>query len=338
MLRRYVLVSAMSLTLLPVLSACSQVAPQELAQTPGGETPSAARLYFDDNVEVVFEGRCASCHANESDATAAPDYLGLVATQYYDHLVQRTDFVSCNPENSLLLNKGFDPGHPGGDLSADERQKIETWLNVEANERFDSVCGGTTAPPPDDDGVEETSSTTGETPTPPPEVLTGTKAMEQFGECMTLTDWVDTGMPLVANQNSNLGDITFDGCYSCHNAPQGMNLMPDPNLELSGKEVEKAYEYMRHMYASFNLVTWTVNDEDGSFKDLVKSNRWRDKGIEAAAPGSTHPMYELSPERQAAYEAWFDVTYARWKTGDCLAEEGTGGGGGGGGTGGVEGQ
>jgi hypothetical protein len=341
MLRRYVLVSAITLPLLaslPLLTACSQEAPKELAQPPGGETPSAARLYFDDNVEIVFEGRCASCHANEGDPTAAPDYLGLSVEQYYDHLVQRTDFVSCNPENSLLLNKGFDPGHPGGDLSVDERQKIETWLNIEANQRFDSVCGGGTPPPtPDDDGTEQTTSTGG-TPTPPPEVLTGTKAMEQFGECMTLTDWVDTGMPLVSNQNSNLGDITYDGCYSCHNAPQGMNLMPDPNLELSGPEIDKAYEYMRHMYASFNLVTWTVNDADGSFKDLVKSNRWRDKGIEAQADGSTHPAYELTEERQAAYEAWFDLTYARWQAGECLTGAGTGGAGGEAGLGGAGGE
>ena len=332
MLRHYVFVSAMTL---PLIVGCTQETPEVLAQPPGGETPTAARLYYQENVNGMFETRCSTCHANDADQAGAPDYLGLIPAEYYDHLVVRTDFVSCNPENSLLLNKGFDPGHPGGDLSPDERQRVTTWLNIEANLRFKSVCGGSSPPPEQPD---PTSGNTGKTPPPPEEQLTGTKAMEQFGECMKYQDWLDNLIPEIANQNSNLADITYDGCYSCHNAPQGMNLMPDPNLANAETQIMKAHEYMRVMYASFNLVTWTVNDEDGSFKDLVKSNRWRDKGIEAAAPGSTHPMYELSAERFAAYEAWFDVTYARWKTGDCLAEEGTGGGGGGGGTGGVEGQ
>jgi hypothetical protein len=281
-------------------------------------------------VQVTFETRCAQCHANEADDQNAPDYLGLVAAEYYSKLVERIDFVGCDPENSILLNKGADPSHAGGSLTLDEHQKIGTWLEIEANVRFGSLCGsgGTTTT------GASVGSTSGGPVDPPEEVLTGTKAMEQFGACMTYKDWVDTGMPLVTNQNSDLGGITYNDCYSCHNTPQGMNLMPDPNKEA---DVMAAFEYMRKMYASFNLVSWTVNDEDGSFKDLVKSNRWRDKGTEAQEPGSSHPAYELEAEYQDAYQAWFDLTYQKWKDGDCDAAGvgGDGGAGGGGGAGGA---
>jgi hypothetical protein len=327
-MRAYVLISAIVLPVCAV-AACASEPQQQLK--PNDQPPAdidTAKAFFDDHVLTIFETRCAECHANPADEQNAPDYLGTATAEYYTRMVERTDFVGCNPQNSLLLNKGADTDHAGGSLTEDESQKIGTWLEIEANVRFGSLCGGGAA------AATATGSTSGGSSDPPEQVLTGTKAMEQFGACMTYKDWIDTGMPLVTNQDSNLGGIVYNDCYSCHNTDQGMNLMPDPNIEV---EVEEAFAYMRNMYASFNLVTWTVNDEDGSFKDLVKSNRWRDKGIEAQAAGSSHPEYELSAEYQATYEAWFDLTYAKWKAGDCDAA-GAGGGagvGGGGGAGGA---
>lgn len=328
-MRAYVLISAIALPACAAVAACSGEAPTQLQPNdPPPVDTNTAKAFFEEQVRSKFEARCATCHANEADEYSAPDYLGFEVAGYYDKLVERTDFVGCNPDNSLLLVKGFSKDHPGGNLTPDEHQRIETWLQIEATVRFGSICGGeTTTSAAASSGA---ASSGGGNPDP---VLTGTVAMDQFGACMTYTDWVDSGMPLVTNQNSNLADITYNDCYSCHNAPQGMNLMPDPDNET---EVMTAFEYMRKMYASFNLVTWTVNDADGSFKDLVKSNRWRDKGVEAQAEGSSHPAYELSAEYQGYYDDWFQRTYTRWKAGDCDGA-GTGGAGGGGGGGGGEG-
>jgi hypothetical protein len=266
--------------------------------------PSAARVYFDDNVVPIFQGTCADCHANPVDEHGAPDFLGASPAAYYDAVTARPDFVACDVANSILLSKGADPGHAGPALTDGQHDKVATWLALEAEERFGGTC---TAP------SDAATSTSGGGDPPAP--LTGEEAMAQLGECMTYDDWVDSGMPLVAKQKAKYLDNDVP-CYSCHANGTGENWMPNPN---DIDDVAEAFENMRWMYASFNLVRWTVNNEDGSFKDLVPSYRWRDKGQE----GTNHPSYKLSADYVAAYEDWFDRTKQRWLDGKC----GEGGGG-----------
>jgi hypothetical protein len=311
------------------LAACAENPPSTLGATTGagaGEpTPSPAQAYFEQNVAPIFLGTCADCHANTADEHGAPDFLGLSVEAYYGELTARTDFVSCDTANSVLLLKGADPGHAGPPLTDGQHDKVGLWLDLEADERFGGKCDG--VKPSDAASTSTTvasSSSTGGMEEPPP--LTGQVAMKQFGDCMTLEDWTATGMPLVANQISDYGGNDVP-CYSCHNAGTGENWMPDPNGANAEADIAEAFEAMRYMYASFNLVRWTVNNEDGSFKDLVASQRWRDKGQE----GTSHPSYTLSAEYQGYYEAWFTQVYDKWSSGECGVDGGGGQGGAGGG-------
>jgi hypothetical protein len=271
-------------------------------------------------VQVIYEGVCADCHSNPSDIHGAPDFLGLTPEGFYDSLVENTAFVACDVGNSILLLKGNDPGHAGPALTEPQALKVRTWLELEADARFGGDCGGsgvTTA------GSGGAGGTGGSGPVTP---LTGEAAMQQFGDCMTLTDWVDSGMPLIANQQSEYLNNQVP-CYACHNNFQtGENAMPNPNVG-DDAEIALAFEFMRHMYASFNLVRWTTSQEDGSFVDLVPSYRWRDKGQE----GTNHPSYTLDQIYLEYYEDWFQRTYDRWQAGECDPGGGEGGAGGAGG-------
>ena len=145
------------------------------------------------------------------------------------------------------------------------------------------------------------------------EPLTGQVAMAQFGDCMTLEDWIDSGMPLIANQAINYQNNSVP-CYGCHNNfDEGLNAMPDPNAANASERIEEAFEQMRYMYASFALVRWTVNPEDGSFKGLAPSYRWRDKGLDV-----NHGTYVLAPVYVGYYEDWYDRTYQKWLAGPCV--------------------
>lgn len=291
-----------SLFAIPVAAACA-MAPRDTLNPGGDPQGSEAKAYFNANVRSVFEVNCSSCHARPDNAYGAPAFLGTSPDGYYDKLVERRDFVSCDVGNSMLLLKGADPGHVGVPLAPGDAPKVETWLGMEAEARFGGVCSNPEAPLPPD---STTTSTTTGTATAVPEKLTGQKAMEMFGDCSTYTDWVDSGMPLVAQQTA-LYQGNDVACYQCHTNPNtGSNHMPDPDQET---QVKQAFQNMRYMYRSFNLVRWTVSQTDGSFEDLVQSYRWRDKGLEQGE----HPKYTLTPERVAYYDDWFQRTYTRWR-------------------------
>lgn len=257
---------------------------------------------FDREVKPLLETTCADCHATPGDPYGAPEILEAVPGDYYASLVSRKDLVGCDVENSLLLTKGLDPGHPGGALTGPQHTRVERWLTEEARERFDGVCKS--SPP---------AAATGESGVEAPSgALTGMKALEQLGDCMTLADWQETKMPLVASQLARNGNQQAP-CFSCHTSGAGGNWMPDPNGPKADTEIPDAFEKMRRPYSIFNLVRWTVHDEDGSFEDVVQSHRWRDKGT-----GSEHPSYALAKEYEEYVDAWFTRTYDRWKAGPCV--------------------
>jgi cytochrome c553 len=307
-MRSYVILSLLAV---PLAAACATQVSDIPSPEPDPEV-SATEAFFNSNVKPVFQTNCAGCHANERDGYGAPDFLGTSPEMFYGQLVQRTDFVSCDVGNSMLLLKGADPDHSGVPLADSDAPKVEEWLKMEAEARFDGVCQGQ-LPEPDPEtsgsGGGSTASgggTGGGSPEPTgPVELNGQLAMKMFGDCMTYTDWLETGMDQVAQEEATFNNNNTE-CYNCHTQKNtGLNYMPDPD---DTTRVMEAFQTMRYMYASFNLVRWTVNNADGSFKDLVKSYRWRDKGQE----GGNHPEYELSQEYLESYESWFDLTYARF--------------------------
>ena len=316
-MRAYTLISTLALSL--AAAACATPSDDGPIVGDQGGNLTKEEAFFEQNVQPILVEHCASCHSNTNEFNA-PRFLGETPEQYYDKLVANTMFVSCDVENSILLLKGADPNHAGVSLPGSGKPRVEEWLGLEAIARFDGICS--TSPPPPDD-PDEPPPQPGEPEPTPDAPLTGQTAMKQFGDCMTLTDWVATGMDQVANQNSNYNGQNDVKCYSCHDTKlntvtqkwvaTGGNHMPNPNAGNADEQVMHAFEAMRYMYDSFNLVRWTVNSADGSFTDLVMSQRWRDKGVE----GGSHPSYTLEQEYQDAYAAFFQLTYDRWKSGVC---------------------
>jgi cytochrome c553 len=289
--------------------------------TGGGNAGSvtAERAFFDEHVLPIMVNTCANCHSNAGDQYGAPEFLGLAQDQYYDALSKNTSFVGCDIENSILLLKGLDPAHVGGPLTLEQHEKVETWLTLEAIARFNGTCGG----PPTTTATTSTAATTGaggggtggEGGAAPVGPMTGQQAMEEFGKCMSLSDWIDSGMPLIANQQCEYQNNTLQ-CYNCHNNfATGSTALPNPNAANATEEIERAFEQMRHMYSSFALVRWNVNPEDGSFKELVSSYRLRDKGM-----ALNHPTFELSAERVGYYEDFMARTMAKYEAGPCVEE------------------
>lgn len=324
-MRGYALVSGLVVS--AVMAAC---ATDPVTEVPVADPkPTPERAFFDAEVLPIMSETCADCHANTADDWGAPEFLGLDKATYYDALTKNTSFVSCDIGNSILLLKGADPSHVGGALTTEQSERVRAWLNLEIIARFNGSCGGGTTT-----ATTTTTTTTGagaggggvggggvggggEGGAPPVAwpPTTGQMAMEEFGKCMSLTDWIETGMPDIANQNCEYQNNNLQ-CYNCHNNPnEGALHLPDPNAANAALEVEASFEQMRHMYSSFAIVRWTVNIEDGSYKELVSSYRLRDKGLSL-----NHPTYVLSDARVAAYELFMERTMAKFEAGPCLPE------------------
>lgn len=322
-MRGYALVSGLVVS--AVMAACATDPVETIPAADPKPTPE--RAFFDAEVLPIMSDTCADCHSNTADDFGAPEFLGLDAATYYDALTKNTSFVSCDIANSILLLKGADPSHVGGALTTEQSERVKTWLSLEAIARFNGSCGGD--PPPTT--TTTTTTTTGagggggggvgggggEGGSPPVAwpPTTGQQAMEEFGKCMSLTDWIDSGMPEIANQNCEYQNNTLQ-CYNCHKNPnEGSLHLPDPNAANAELEVAASFEQMRHMYSSFAIVRWTVNTEDGSFKQLVSSYRLRDKGL-----ALNHPTYVLNDARLASYEDFMARTMLKYEAGPCLPE------------------
>jgi mono/diheme cytochrome c family protein len=133
---------------------------------------------------------------------------------------------------------------------------------------------------------------------PPPANLTQ-RALTTFGACMSLTDWNSTGMNDIQNQDTagNAGQ-----CSSCHET--GMYVY------LSGN----ATNNFTHMYQMPWLMKFAIasTNADGSFADIVPAWRIRDRGQEAG-----HPAYTLTTARLTALTNMFNLTYTKYKAGNC---------------------
>jgi hypothetical protein len=266
---------------------------------------SPGREIFERDIMPLLNVICADCHSNPNDEHDAPDFLDTADGQYYESLVSRVDFVGCDASSSLLVTKGLHPGHPGGKLTEPQELKMNTWLSQEATDRFPGNCTE----------AKIVSSGGGGGSGGAPQIITPDLALEQFRKCMTLDDWRNTGMPSVGETIATDNGIPSH-CYSCHQTGAGTNWMSGAIGNSIDADIQKAFVNMSkpqsESYSIFHLVGCTRNN-DGSFKDIVQSNRWRDKGKE----NKGHPNYQLSPENQGYIDAWFSLTYNKWKNGPC---------------------
>jgi hypothetical protein len=305
----------MCLVAAPVFAACAIQSPglPQDPVTPPPDEVSAAEQFFNDNVMPALELNCASCHAAPG-SMGAPLILGAGPDEYYDTLTLRDDFVSCDVDRSLLLLKGADPTHPGVPFPIADTPNVHEWLMKEAEAR--------NCPPPGSGNGSGSGSgsgsggagtggggTGGEGGAPPvdPTELSPMQHLQLFGACMQFTQWVETGMPLVANTNAQYNGNNTQ-CYGCHSGPDvGLNQMPQPGNDPANNEaVQQAFTNMRVPYALLNLAAWSV-DQNGKFLDIVPSYAWRDTGQYL-----THPPYDLNQESIASLESWFDLSYANY--------------------------
>jgi hypothetical protein len=238
--------------------------------TGAGEDP---RAYFEANVKPIFESTCSGCHSSAypDDATGGPDFLGPSPDAYYDSLVVVSKFVNSDPGSSLLLTRGQHTG-PALDPST-QYPLVEHWLELEAPSH--SGGGGFQGP-------------------------TGEELLDQFSACMTLDDWIATGMPTVSDQPT----LNGTPCKGCHASGTGGNYMTPSNTDAS---ILEGFDRERPRPFLLNLVTYEIVDAPGGGQQaqLVQSYRWQDKG----ASGGTHPKY-IFTQQQPKVDNWFQTTMA----------------------------
>lgn len=257
------------------------------APSPGeGCGIEQARAYFDANVAPLIDdgaGKvCASCHSSgyDDDPTSV-DFLGDSPATYYDRLVADPRHVGASPSTSLFLTWGQHSG-PAWDPET-QAPVIEAWLDMEAEARFT----GCDAPP----GAEA--------PTGP----TFDELAVKFMACMTLEDWVDTGMHLIGAQQT-----LVDGpCHKCHEGGgPGNNPMSDPGspADPNTARIEDGFKQIQTVSRIKNLIRPIMNETTGQIEGLEQSHRWRDKGDDLIPPHK----YILPENHVAAMEEWFSRT------------------------------
>jgi hypothetical protein len=299
-----------------LLAGCAGT-PDEPVTLPPGSTGSGmgAKQFYIEKVHPAFDLTCTWCHAAKEAGTEppgnAPQWLSLSPETAYSNIEAYQGLIA-HPENSLIILQGE---HMGPALVPKQEQLVREWLMLEVEER--------NLPDP---GAPTTSTGSGSNPPG----LSAEDALNQFAACMTIDNYLATGMNLVPHQTT----VGFGVCRGCHNTGwAGAFLDDDSQLTF---DMNKQRPYL------LKLVTADV--QNGAFVDLVQSERFRMKGTEPCSylldmdPENDiycHPKYILNPNVDQAVNDFFTVTYDAWKAGDCAAPmDGGGGGGGAGGAGG----
>lgn len=248
----------------------------------GGGTPGSAQAFWNEQAFPAIQADCVSCHAGVEYA-GAPIFLATNAAAAYTAITTYTPTLIAVPENSNLILHG---AHTGPALTPAQVSIVSEWLQMEAEER--GLVGGDPEDPP-----------------PPTQTLAG--ALEQFGDCMTLDDWLATGMNTIAASQTQAGACT--GCHSNGDGGEWLSAL-----------TEDTFEKNRMMPYVKKLVSGTV-DQNGAFAGLVEARRMINKGPEAANCNpeidNCHPVYSLPPNKVAAIENFVNLTLDKMEQGAC---------------------
>jgi len=242
-----------------------------------GVVEGAAYDYFIASVFPAINAACGSCHATGD--VGAPIILAASADASYNAL-EGSGLIAI-PANSVLVQHGV---HTGPALTPDQKTVVETWLQMEADER--GLAGG--------GGVDD-----------PPVGTTLTQALEDFSACMNLDVWIETGMDNMANADTgNAGECT--GCHSAGDGGTWLSANTEETFEKNG-----LFPYVKR------LVTGTV-DENGQFAGLQPALRYVQKGqAECGENQNCHPVYSLPPALESAVIDFVDITLDAMENGTC---------------------
>jgi cytochrome c553 len=247
---------------------------QQMPKPDGAAQPPTARELFDQNVAPMLAA-CSSCHAGAGDP-GAPVFLGANAAAYYSSLTGNPQFVNNDPTKSLLITHKHVAGNGGIDLTIAQQKFVTDWL---VQENVEHVL----PPPP-----------------APAQATVAAMELAKFGKCMTQADYDAAGMNDLQNQTT-LGDA--GECYSCHQT--GLYNVYLSKISTDNFTKLKAAPYLLK-FADADVAA------DGTFKDIIPSSRFIDRGQQ---PG--HPGYMLTSARASAVTTFFQSTYTKYKAGNC---------------------
>jgi hypothetical protein len=290
------LVAALALAVSLALGCAASPPPDDGLPPPSNLTP--AGTFFVTKVYPELQLTCSFCHAAPKNPVGAPQFMAFTAEPSYERLVAHPGILA-QPADSALVLKGE---HTGPALTATQRQLVEDRLALEVKER------GLDAPSDADE------------PNAPAKTIEA--ALAEFGACMRYEDFVASKVGLLAYQQTT----GWGPCRRCHSSGWGGAFIDD--------DEKLMFEQTRKLPFLLKYVAWTTT-EKGALKDLVPSDRMRDKGVEPCTYTGKdevlcHPKYVLLSEVDASLDAFYEATYERWKASngacDDAPSDGAGGG------------
>jgi hypothetical protein len=308
MKRRWMELSAIAAALgaAAIAGACNSDLPTAIPATPhpgggdggsgqGGEgsgsggvmlpPDASAQDLFTQSVYGTLMDTCGNCHV---DGIGTPYFLAADATTAYG-LVKALPGYVTDPSNSRLILKPVHSGGAAPALTDQQKTVVTAWLDKELEE---------TPIDPED-----------------PVGLTPLQQLEKFASCMSFDDWEAANVANLSNERVIFQNNPVE-CDSCHDDGQDGTCI--------SAESALMFEKTKMMPFILKLAAVTLN-EDGTFSDIVRSNRWIEKCVEDLAVGNPHPPCEndqISAEVVTAIDSFFDATYARWEADECeLATE-----------------
>ncbi len=257
--------------------ATSQQAPQDPQPSPTPANPTPAA----STAKTDFDTDVAPILS----ANCAACHAGTGTTVGPDYLgTGPSDFYGKLVADPRMVNNTpaaslliTQGAHEGPAFTTAQGAAVLTWLTAETTERANL-------------------------PNPPPALNLGARKLQQFAACMTFSDFKATGLSDLPNQNTNVGN-----CKTCHSIGDYVLLGGDSSANF------KALSTIPYLmkFAAAELAV------DGTFQDIVPTNRFADKGGE-----SGHPAYTLSSTRKTALQKFFQDTYSKWKAGACGSPDG----------------
>jgi mono/diheme cytochrome c family protein len=251
--------------------------PDRIPEGEGDGEMSAAERLFADQVVPILGAKCAACHTSAA-AGDHPKFLGDSESAYYDQILQYPSVTGNFDAGLAGLFSKIAAGHYGVTYTAAERESLIGWLAAEALARGDG----------DDDGDIDQ--------------LPAVNALAEWAGCMSLDDWVASGMARWGDKESEK-----DGpCLTCH----------DDGLArfFAGPDATEMFSMQRFELYIIGFFTVRVRP-DGTQEVVPALGKLRRMGT-----GNFHPRFQTDLDGDAEFaglEQFHQLTMTRKTGGDC---------------------